>query len=766
MPSPLVIPGVQVQTAFEPAPVLPGATGILGIVGVTDRGPLTPTPITNFSEFIEIFGPGSQYTMPEVRTALVNGVSEVVVARVAPGVGRKATWELIDDDNEIVARLIARAEGEWANNLRITLHQTRTLGGTGVKFVTLEVALDGKVIETIQNINMDETSPDYLFSKVNNQSKVLVAVDPLFGTDLPDAFAKTSLQDSDARAAMAKLKAGNADVVVAEAKRVGRSGNQIALRIREGRAGITLRGAGNAPSVDISARKPGSDGVNTRVSVDAAPGNAVKLSITSPPAPLRSVGPFASVEELVNQMRNDPDVVVQAGAGAVLPSVIASTPLQRRVEIDIITEGRDTATYPDLASLADIAAITDPLVRFQAVKDATQLPDANDGVPLTGGRAKGVALQLTEASQTAPLLELVPATGAPGSLSVSLNRDISTIDRATPVINLNIFVGNDQIETFTDLTLDPDDANYLPHALESSSLLRAFDLFVRSKTTSFPRELPRPAPLRDRGASPTPDDYQSALERLEGVEEVDLVIASVNNQFDKTEERNVRAIHQSVVAHCTKMADLARNRIGIGSVTASETNSVQSMLDHANDVRSEYFILAAPTGMEAAVAGLLGRQNYFESPTFKTIASPGAPAGKYTDAQLTQLLNGNVLVVNEKRSLGIIVIKGLLTNGRQVNVQRTANKAVREVKAISDKYIGLLNNEGARNALRQQIFAMLFQMERDGAIVPSTDGKDPSFKVDVYSTQADFAMGIVRVDIAVRPVRAIDYIYARILVKN
>ena len=57
-------------------------------------------------------------------------------------------------------------------------------------------------------------------------------------------------------------------------------------------------------------------------------------------------------------------------------------------------------------------------------------------------------------------------------------------------------------------------------------------------------------------------------------------------------------------------------------------------------------------------------------------------------------------------------------------------------------------------------------MERDGALVPSTDGKDPAFKVEVYSTQADFANGVVRVDIAVRPVRAIDYIYARILVQN
>jgi hypothetical protein len=250
---------------------------------------------------------------------------------------------------------------------------------------------------------------------------------------------------------------------------------------------------------------------------------------------------------------------------------------------------------------------------------------------------------------------------------------------------------------------------------------------------------------------------------LEGAETVDLVIASVNNQFNAAD---IRTVQQAVVAHCTKMADVARNRIGIGSVSANETAKVEDILDHADDVRSDHFILVAPSGGEAALAGLLGRQDYFQSPTFKTIASLGVEPGHYSDAQLTQLILGNVLVVNEKARLGIIVMKGLLTSGRQVNVQRTANKAVREVKAIADKYIGLLNNEGTRNALRQQIIALFLQMERDGALVPSTDGKDPAFKVDVYSTQADFANGIVRVDIAVRPVRAIDYVYATILVKN
>jgi hypothetical protein len=66
-----------------------------------------------------------------------------------------------------------------------------------------------------------------------------------------------------------------------------------------------------------------------------------------------------------------------------------------------------------------------------------------------------------------------------------------------------------------------------------------------------------------------------------------------------------------------------------------------------------------------------------------------------------------------------------------------------------------LNSEQARTALKQQIVATLTRMEREGALVPSTDGKDPAFIVDVYSTQLDFRAGIVRIDIAVRPVRAI-----------
>jgi phage tail sheath protein FI len=122
--------------------------------------------------------------------------------------------------------------------------------------------------------------------------------------------------------------------------------------------------------------------------------------------------------------------------------------------------------------------------------------------------------------------------------------------------------------------------------------------------------------------------------------------------------------------------------------------------------------------------------------------------------------------VEDRVGRGVIVLRGIDTTGDQISVTRVADIAIRETKNISENFIGSLNTEEARVSLKQQIVATFTRMEREGALVPSTDGKDPAFLVDVYSTQLDFAQGIVRIDIAIRPVRAIDYIYATIRVKN
>ena len=113
------------------------------------------------------------------------------------------------------------------------------------------------------------------------------------------------------------------------------------------------------------------------------------------------------------------------------------------------------------------------------------------------------------------------------------------------------------------------------------------------------------------------------------------------------------------------------------------------------------------------------------------------------------------------------MVKGLLTSGRQINVQRTANKAVRRVQGHRRQATSACSTTTARaTRCASRSSPCCCRWSATARSCPSTDGKDPAFKVDVYSTQADFANGIVRIDIAVRPVRAIDYVYATILVRT
>jgi len=761
MGSALIIPGVQVRTIFEPTPPLPGATGILGVVGVTDRGPLEPTPLGSFSEFVETFGAASRYTLPEVRDALANGVSRVVVARIAPGRGTKATLTLMDADGEAVVRLVARAEGAWGRRLSARVTEVRTLAGEGVKYLNLQILLDNQVVERIDNLVSDPGSPNYLFNKINTQSLLISAIDPVFEVSLPPATATTGLDEVNARAAAATLADAGVDVVTVTARRTGRRGNTVSVRISDGRAGLPLVAGDGSVSVDIQAREAGSDGTGFRVAVNTAAAG-VNLVVTPPAGAPRTLGPAASVAEIVTAFSADPDLAAVA-VGNALPAPVTSQALRRRVTVEVIAEGLDTTRYPDLPDLDAIVAIDDPTVRFAAVGGGATLPDNSSGTPLVGGRARGPALLIDAEAPAQPLLEFVPAQGAPENLSIRIGRGISSLDNVTAVVNVDVLVDDVVTASFADLTMDPDDPNYLPAVLADSGLVRALDLFIRSGTTSLPRGYVGARSFDSGGDAVSADDYQASLERLESAEEVDLVLASVANQLADAE---VRAVHRQIVAHCERMAGPARSRIGMGSVTASDSGSVSAMIDHANDVRSDVFVLLAPAGMDSAFAGLLGKQRYFAAPTFKTVAAPGAPPGNYTDAQLEQLITANVCVVNRRRGRGTIVVKGILTSGRQVNVQRTAHKAVRDINAIANKFIGTLNNAGNRTALRQQCFALLSQMERDGALVPSTDGTDPAFKVDVIATQDDFAKGIVRIDIALRPVRAIDFIIATIFVQN
>jgi hypothetical protein len=314
-----------------------------------------------------------------------------------------------------------------------------------------------------------------------------------------------------------------------------------------------------------------------------------------------------------------------------------------------------------------------------------------------------------------------------------------------------------KFEVFDNVSLDKKSDQYLVDVINKrSNLVSANDLKPKSKDPKAVKSLCAGEVTLSGGISVQPSlkDYEKALEMLEMEDDIDLVYAA--DSWDP-------AVHALVDAHCQNMSKDAKNRIGIGTVAPAE--EVANISARTATLASDRFVIVAPYGVAGAVAGLISKLQYYQSPTFKALTGVSELEKRYTPSQLMELLKAGVLPVEARRGRGLIIEKGISTSKEQISVTRIADHAVRATKNVSENFIGTLNTEGGRTALREKIIETFLTMVREESIVPSVDGKQPAFLVDVYSSQLDFAQGIVRVDIAVRPVRAMDYIYATITVQ-
>jgi len=291
--------------------------------------------------------------------------------------------------------------------------------------------------------------------------------------------------------------------------------------------------------------------------------------------------------------------------------------------------------------------------------------------------------------------------------------------------------------------------------------LQAASAVIRAGEPGNPGEPPAAGeyPLSG-GKDASEGDYLAALQHLNNESDVDMVLAAVQ---DFSDVDTVTRIYSAVIAHCSQMSRNSQGRVGFGQVPPTAGDGAAKKMAPA--LLSDRFVLLAPHGVAGAVAGRIGSLDYFESPTFKTISGFGSLSRALPLEEQASLLSSAVVPVIEQRGRGVIVLRGITTDGDQISVRRIADRAVRGVRLLGEMFIGRLNSEDGRGALKQKLIEFLVQMEKEGALVPSPDGKEPAFTASVHSSPADFAQGIVWVDIAVRPVRAIDFIYATIVVQ-
>ena len=251
-------------------------------------------------------------------------------------------------------------------------------------------------------------------------------------------------------------------------------------------------------------------------------------------------------------------------------------------------------------------------------------------------------------------------------------------------------------------------------------------------------------------------EYQSSLEKLEN-DIVNIVILAGQD----TEMASILDGHLNV----TK--EIKRERIGIiGGIS----DDVSRLASHG--VASDRMILVGPglvkmvvdpetrkkskidlpAGyMAAVVAGKISSLPVQASPTNKTLTVEGLST-VYTSSKLEKLVQGRVLTVENRE--GFRIVKGITTATNsawhQITTRRIVDYAIYGVRSSCNSYIGKLNNERVRGALKATIDGFLTRMVNNEALV--------GYELEVSATRAQQIAGEVVVNMTLQPVFSIDFI--------
>ncbi len=155
--------------------------------------------------------------------------------------------------------------------------------------------------------------------------------------------------------------------------------------------------------------------------------------------------------------------------------------------------------------------------------------------------------------------------------------------------------------------------------------------------------------------------------------------------------------------------------------------------------------------MAAAVAGLIASLPVQASPTNKILAISGL-TDVYNTGKLEKLVQSRALAVEQKE--GYRVVKGITsatnTAWHQITTRRIVDYAIYGIRSGCNPYIGKLNNERVRGAMKATLDAFLTRMVNDEALI--------SYELDVTATRAEQIQGIVQVSMTLRPAFSIDFI--------
>ncbi len=266
----------------------------------------------------------------------------------------------------------------------------------------------------------------------------------------------------------------------------------------------------------------------------------------------------------------------------------------------------------------------------------------------------------------------------------------------------------------------------------------------------------------DDGASGA--DYAAGLDVLLNEDAHIIVAAGQDDSFGNAIDK-----------HCQKASTdvIKRDRIGVVGSRPEDLTMPEEFFDYlrGQNLSSDRIIFVAP-GIKArdagaspaadvilpgayaaaAFAGFLASLSPHISATNKVLPVDGLER-IFTSPELTQLIQHGVLAL-EKRQ-GFRIVRGITTLPpgsafAQITTRRIVDYAKFGVRSAATPYIGLLNNERVRGALKATVNSFLAEMVNDEMLV--------SYKLDVTATRDDERKGVARVTMTLQPTFSIDYI--------
>lgn len=152
----------------------------------------------------------------------------------------------------------------------------------------------------------------------------------------------------------------------------------------------------------------------------------------------------------------------------------------------------------------------------------------------------------------------------------------------------------------------------------------------------------------------------------------------------------------------------------------------------------------------AVIAGMLAAFSPEISLTNKTVPVAGLEVS-FNTGQLTELVQNRVTALEIRN--GIRVLRGQTTDTgafREITTRRIVDYAKYGVRSAAQPFIGLLNNDRVRSALRTSVNSFLSGMKRDEMLI--------DYGLDVSATRDQQIAGIAQVTITLQPVFSINFI--------